>query len=91
MANRRLAFAKKHATKTAAQWNEFLQAVGDIKEFTFCPRDLRPKFKQLRSPWTYMRAEEKFKPAFVRPTRWWAPSPRLPYTTYKTYLGPAVS
>ena len=70
MANRRLAFAKKHATKSAAQWNEFLQAVGDIKEFTFYPRDLRPKFKQLRSPWTYMRAEEKLKPAFVRPKRW---------------------
>jgi len=25
----------QHVGKTAAQWNEFLQAVGDIKEFTF--------------------------------------------------------
>ena len=70
MARRRVAFAMQHVGKTAAQWNEFLQAVGDIKEFTFYPRELRPKFKQLRSPWTYMRAEERFKPAFVRPKRW---------------------
>ena len=70
MAQRRLAFAKQHVRKSAAQWNDFLQAVGDIKEFTFYPRELRPKFKQLRSPWTYMRAEERYKPAFVRPKRW---------------------
>ena len=36
--------------KTAAQWNEFLQAVGDIKEFTCYPRELHSKFKHLRSP-----------------------------------------
>ena len=70
MARRRLAFAKQHVRKSAAQRNDFLQAVGDIKEFTFYPSELRPKFKQLTSPWTYMRAEERYKPAFVRPKRW---------------------
>ena len=70
MARRRLAFAKQHVRKSAAQWNDFLQAVGDIKEFTFYPGELRPKFKQLTSPWTYMRAEERYKPAFVRPKKW---------------------
>ena len=70
MARRRLAFAKQHVRKSAAQRNDFLQAVGDIKEFTFYLSELRPKFKQLTSPWTYMRAEERYKPAFVRPKRW---------------------
>ena len=65
-----MAFARKHAGRSSAQWGDYLQAVGDVKEFTFYPRELRPKFKQLRAPWTYMRAEEKFKPAFVRPKRW---------------------
>ena len=70
LAKRRLDFAGEHVRKTPAQWRSYLQAVADIKEFTFYPRDLKPRFKQLRAPWTYMRPEEKFKPAFVRPKRW---------------------
>ena len=69
LAKRRVAFAKKNQ-RTRAQWNQYLQAVGDVKEFTYYPRDLRPKFKQLRASWTYMRPDEKYKPAFVRPKRW---------------------
>lgn len=70
LAKRRVVFAEKFLSKSKEQWKEYLQAVGDIKEFTYYPRELRPKFKQLRAPWTYMRPEEKYKVAFVRPKRW---------------------
>jgi len=41
-----------------------------MKKFTYYPRKLKPKFAQLRAPWTYMTEQEKTKPAFVRPKRW---------------------
>ena len=69
LAKRRVSFTDKHK-RSKARWNAYLQAVGDIREFTYYPRELRPKFKQLRAPWTYMRPEEKYKPAFVRPKKW---------------------
>ena len=56
---KRLTFARAHLDKTPAAWKSELQAVGDIKEFTYYPRDLRPKLAQLRAPWTYMTAAEK--------------------------------
>ena len=34
LAKRRVAFAKKNQ-RTRAQWNQYLQAVGDVKEFTY--------------------------------------------------------
>jgi len=67
---RRLAFGRAHEEKSAVAWKNELQVVGDMKEFTFYPRKLRPKFAQLRAPWTYMTKKEKMKPAFVRPKRW---------------------
>ena len=68
---KRLTFARAHLDKTPAAWKSELQAVGDIKEFTYYPRDLRPKLAQLRAPWTYMKAAEKKKPEFQRPKRWY--------------------
>jgi hypothetical protein len=67
---RRLAFAKKHAGKDAAAWRSEVQAVADLKDFTYYPRDLRAKFSRVRASWTYMRPEEKHLPAFVRPKKW---------------------
>lgn len=67
---RRVDFAETHVAKSASQWKAYLQAVGDIKEFTYYPQELRARFKQLRAPWTYMTPKEKYKPAFVRPKRW---------------------
>ena len=67
---RRLDFAKAHEAKTPAQWKGELQAIGDFKEFTWYPKELRPKFRQLRASWTYMASSEKYKPEFVRPKRW---------------------
>ena len=72
LARRRKDFAKMHKAKTPAQWKEFLQGIGDLKDFTYYPADLRPRFAQLRAPWTYMQPEERFKPAFLRPKRWFA-------------------
>ena len=40
---RRVDFAKAHEGKTPAQWRQELQAVGDFKEFTWYPKDLRPQ------------------------------------------------
>jgi hypothetical protein len=66
----RLAFARTHEDKNAAAWKGELQAVGDLKDFTYYPKDLRAKFLQLRAPWTYMTKAEKKKPEFQRPKRW---------------------
>ena len=46
------------------------QGCADFKDFTYYPRDLKPKFYQLRASWTYMSKEERLHPAFVRPKRW---------------------
>ena len=62
---KRLTFARAHLDKTPAACKSELEAVGDIKEFTYYPRDLRPKLAQLRAPWTYMTAAEKKKPEFL--------------------------
>ena len=67
---KRVAFGKSHAHKTAVMWKGELQAVGDMKEFTYYPSDLRPKFLQLRASWTYMTAAERRKPEFQRLKRW---------------------
>ena len=56
---KRRAFACAHESKTLAQWSRELQAVGDFKDFTYYPPDLRPKFYQLRASWTYMTDEER--------------------------------
>ena len=66
----RVKFAKKHADKSAQAWNGELQAVADIKEFTWYPHDLRPRLAQLRASWTYMNEKEKTQTAFLRPKRW---------------------
>jgi len=68
--NNRMKFARANANKTREQWKSDLQAIGDITEFTYYPKVLQPRFKQLRASWTYMTEEERWKPAFTRPKRW---------------------
>lgn len=70
LCKKRLKFSKDNEHITPQQWEDQLQAVGDIKEFTWYPKKLQPKFKRVRAPWTYMTKQEKKKPAFVRPKRW---------------------
>lgn len=67
---KRLNFAKKHLDWDANKWVEELQAVGDIKEFTWYPEDLRARFFELRAPWTYMTDAERRLAAFQRPKQW---------------------
>lgn len=70
LAKKRMVFCRKHRMKTAQGWKTYLQGVGDAKEFTWYPRELQPRFKKLRSSWTYMSKSEKKKPDFQRPKRW---------------------
>ena len=70
LCKRRVDFAVRYQHKTEAEWARDLQAVGDLKEFTFYLPDLKPRFKRLRASWTYMLAEERHQPAFQRPKRW---------------------
>ena len=74
LCKRRVDFARRYEKKTPAEWSRDLQAVADMKEFTFYPPELKPRFKRLRSRWTYMTDEEKHQPAFCRPKRWFKPS-----------------
>ena len=66
----RLRFAKKHEDKSAQEWKACLQAVADIKEFTWYPSDLRPRMMELRASWTYMTDKESTQQAVLRPKRW---------------------
>lgn len=69
-AKARVKFCKKHVDKTPTDWKSELQAVADLKEFTWYPRDLRPRLTQLRASWTYMTDAERKKPEFQKPKRW---------------------
>lgn len=67
---RRMKFARAYESLTCAAWKAKLQGVGDLKEFTYYPKELHAKFSKLRAPWTYMTKTEKKLPAFQRPKRW---------------------
>ena len=71
LAKKRIAFARMYRARRSS-----LVGVGDFKDFTFYPKELKPKFTKLRAPWTYMTRKEKKSPAFVRPKRWF---PRKDY------------
>jgi len=70
---RRVAFALKHIEKDAELWKSYLQVVADMKLFTFYPKILKPRHKQLRARWTYMNKKERYQAAFQRPKRWFKP------------------
>ena len=56
-------FAKKFFSWNASDWKSNLQAVGDFKDFTWYPRELKPRFNKLRAPWTYMaKAKRRNQP-----------------------------
>ena len=67
---RRLAWCKKHQSKSSTQWTNQLQAVGDFWKTTWYPRELRSRFMRYRASWTYMRKAEKRQAAFQRPKKW---------------------
>lgn len=65
--NRRLAFCNVHRGKSEEQWVNAVQAVGDFKEFTYYPRALKTRHKQLNSKRTIMKKSERTKPQFLKP------------------------
>lgn len=71
---RRLQFCRSHKDKTARQWQAQLQCVGDLKTFTWYPKELYGTFQKLRASWTYMTKEEQKQGAFQRPKRWFSGS-----------------
>ena len=71
---KRVGFARRYEGMSSLDWQRGLQAVGDIKEFTFYPPDLKPRHRQLHAKWTYMTKEEKKQPAFCRPKNWFKKS-----------------
>ena len=71
LAKKRIAFARMYRARRSS-----LVGVGDFKDFTFYPKELKPKFTKLRAPWTYMTWREKKSPSFVHPKRWF---PRKDY------------
>ena len=83
---KRVAFAESHQAKSAGDWVACLQAVGDLKEFTYYPQQLKPKHARLRASWTYMKDSEKLLPAFVRPKRWFTPKDDLRYKLLLTHV-----
>lgn len=67
---RRWKFALKFEDWTKEQWKTEIQAVGDIKTFTWYPKKIYARFKRLRASWTYMTEKEKHKSPFLRPKKW---------------------
>lgn len=63
----RIAFCKANEHRSPGQWSNYLQACGDLKDFTYYPKSLKGRFARYRAPWTYMSKEEKQRPAFFRP------------------------
>lgn len=64
---RRLAFCDVHRDKSEDQWTNAVQAVGDFKEFTYFPRALKIRHKQLSCKRTIMKKAERTKPNFLKP------------------------
>ena len=69
---KRLAFCRKYKGWSQKKWVDHLEAIGDIKEFTWYPKSLQPRFRRLRASWTYMNSKERKKAKFQRPKRWFA-------------------
>ena len=65
--NRRLAFCTVHKGKSEGQWVRAVQAVGDFKEFTYFPRALKTRHRQLACKKTIMKKSERAKPQFLKP------------------------
>ena len=66
---RRFEFCKGHEWRTPSDWQEKVQGVGDMKDYTYYPKELKARFARIRVSWTYMTKAEKQKPAFLKPKR----------------------
>ena len=66
----RLGFCKSNKHRTRQGWKSYLQAAGDMKDFTYYPKKLMSRFRRYRSAWTYMRPHERNMTEFARPKQW---------------------
>ena len=69
----RIKFVTKHRGKDSRAWKTHLQAVGDMKDFSYYPKSLQNRFRRFRASWTYMNKAEKKQSKFMRPKRWFPP------------------
>jgi len=60
----RIKWCQKHAKKTAAQWEQRVQGVGDFRFFVFYPPKMKTKFARKSAPCTIMSKSEKTKRDF---------------------------
>jgi len=67
---KRVAFGRKHLPKDAEAWKRHLQAVADMKIFSYYPKYLKSRHARLRASWTYMNAKERHQKKFQRPKKW---------------------
>lgn len=88
--SKRVVFCKRHEDKTPDDWKHALEAVGDVKEYTWYPVELRAKFNQLRASWTYMNDKERYQGAFQRPKRWF-PKKEWDTTRHQRVFGMTTS
>jgi hypothetical protein len=70
LSKKRIGFGKKYSGRSEKAWKAKLQAVADLKEFSYYPQELRATFTKYRASWTYMTPKEKHQAAFLRPKRW---------------------
>ena len=60
-------------------WQNYLQGCGDLKDFSYFPRQMKTRFARYRCAWTYMKASERAKAEFLKPK----PSQMFPRKEYK--------
>ena len=65
----RMAFCRQHSHRSAAMWSTYLQGCGDLKDFTFFPRNMKARFTRYRCAWTYMKASERGQSDFLKPRK----------------------
>jgi len=68
----RMQFGRRYASLTGEDWCDHLQGAGDLKDFTYYPPKLAPRFRKYRSKKAIMSRSERKKKMFVRPKRWFS-------------------
>ena len=63
----RVAWCKAHEHRTPAMWANYLQGCGDLKDFSYFPRQMKVRFARYRCTWTYMKHSERNKAEFLKP------------------------
>ena len=65
----RIQWCGRKRPKSAAQWEETVQGVGDFKYFTYYPRSMKDGHARKSSPRTIMSKKERRQATFTRPRK----------------------